>query len=85
MLFLTKNGYCLLMSTLVVKTALRGYHVYQAVWEPHVGEAFIALQESSNAHGILSHEENDLHLLSKAVCSINTSWLALFFCAALLC
>ncbi len=30
----TKNGYCLLMSTLVVKIALRGYHIYQAVWEP---------------------------------------------------
>ncbi len=38
------------MSTLVVKTTLRGYHVYQAVWEPHVGEAFISLQESMNAH-----------------------------------
>ncbi len=82
MLFLTKNGYCL---PLVVKTALRGYHVYQAVWEPQVDETFIALQESSNAHGILYREENDLHLLSKAVCSITTSWLALFFCAALLC
>ncbi len=31
----------------MVKTALRGYHVSQAVWEPHVGEAFIAMQESS--------------------------------------
>ncbi len=26
------------MSMLVVKCAVRGYHVYQAVWEPHVGE-----------------------------------------------
>ncbi len=51
------------MSTLVVKTALRVYHVYQTVWEPHVGEALIPLQESSTAHGILSRKENDLHLL----------------------
>ncbi len=73
------------MSTLMVKTALRGYHVYQAVWEPHVGEAFIAMQESSIAYRILSREENNLHFLSKTVCSINTSWLALSFRAALLC
>ncbi len=51
------------MSTLVVKTALHGYYVYQAVWELYVGEAFIALQESSNAHGILCRKQNDLHLL----------------------
>ncbi len=40
MLFLTKNGYGLLMSMVMVKTILCGYHAYQAVWEPHVGGAF---------------------------------------------
>ena len=37
-------------SVLLVKTALRGYHVYQAVWEPRIGESFLALYEGSNVH-----------------------------------
>ena len=37
-------------SVLLVKTALRGYHVYQAVWEPRIGESFLALHEGSNVH-----------------------------------
>ena len=35
---------------LVVKTAVRGYHVYRTLWEPHVGEEFIVIQESGNSH-----------------------------------
>ena len=27
------------MSSLLLKTAIRGYHVYRAVWEPRVGES----------------------------------------------
>ena len=37
-------------SVLLVKTALRGYHVYQAVGEPRIGESFLALHEGSNVH-----------------------------------
>ena len=37
-------------STLVVKAAVRGYHVYRAVWDPHVGERFIVVQETSSVH-----------------------------------
>ncbi len=87
MLFLTKNGYCLLITALVVKTAPHGYHVHQAVWELHVGEAFIAVQESSDAHGILSREENDLHILLKPGCMLDNYTLACSFlpcCSAVL-
>ncbi len=31
----------------VVNTAVHGYSVYQAVWEPYVGEGFVVLQETS--------------------------------------
>ena len=37
-------------STLVVITAVRGYHVYRTDWEPHVDEEFIVIQESGNSH-----------------------------------
>ena len=37
-------------STLVVKTTVCGYHVYRTLWEPHVGEEFIVIQESGNSH-----------------------------------
>ena len=36
--------------TLVVKVSVRGSHVYRTVWEPHVGEQFIVIQESYNSH-----------------------------------
>ena len=38
------------MSFLLVGTVVRGYHVYQVLWEPHVGETFIALHEGGNGH-----------------------------------
>ena len=36
------------MSSLLLKTTIRGYHVYRAVWEPRVGESFVVLHESGN-------------------------------------
>ena len=38
------------MSFLLVETVVHGYHVYQVLWEPCVGETFIALHESGNEH-----------------------------------
>ncbi len=38
------------MSSLVVETVLRGYHVYIVMWEACVGESFILLHESGNDH-----------------------------------
>ena len=37
-------------SVLLVKTAVRGYHVYQGVWEPRRGDLFVSLHESENRH-----------------------------------
>ena len=38
------------MSTsLVIQVAIRGYHVYQTVWIPIIGEHFISLHESGNS------------------------------------
>ena len=34
------------MSCLLVDIAVRGYHVYKVLWEPRVGETFIALHEN---------------------------------------
>ena len=39
------------MSSLLVKTAIWGYHVYRVVWEPRVGESFVVLHESGNDNG----------------------------------
>ena len=33
------------MSCLLVETVVRGYHVYKVLWEPRVGETFIALRK----------------------------------------
>ena len=33
------------MSCLLVETVVRSYHVYKVLWEPRVGETFIALHE----------------------------------------
>ena len=38
------------MSSLLVETVAHGYHIYQVLWEPHVGENFVAPHESSNGH-----------------------------------
>ena len=38
------------MSSLLVETVVRGCHIYQVLWEPHVGGTFIALHESGNGH-----------------------------------
>ena len=38
------------MSCLLVETVVHGYHVYKVLWEPHVGETFIALYEGGNRH-----------------------------------
>ena len=37
-------------STLGVKTVVHGYYVYRTIWEPHVGEELIQIQESGNSH-----------------------------------
>ena len=44
------------MSSLLVKTAIWGYHVYRVVWEPRVGESFVVLHESGN--------DNDRHTMA---------------------
>lgn len=36
--------------TLVMNSAVRGYHVYAAVWEPEVGDTFLGQSEMDNAH-----------------------------------
>ena len=38
------------MSSLLLETVVHGYHIYQVMWEPHVGEPFITLHESGNGH-----------------------------------
>ena len=35
--------------SLVISTAVRGYHVYQTVWVAAVGEVFVALHEAGNS------------------------------------
>ena len=38
-------------STLLAKTVVRGYHVYNKVlWEPQVGKTFIVVHETGNEH-----------------------------------
>ena len=37
-------------STLIVKTAVRGYHVYQVLWQPRIRDSFIAVHEEGNKH-----------------------------------
>ena len=37
-------------SSLLVKSVVRGYHVYQVLWEPKVREKFIVLHEQGNKH-----------------------------------
>ena len=37
-------------SFMLVKTAVRGYHVYQVMWEPRIGDLFITLHERGNDH-----------------------------------
>ena len=49
--------------TLVVKTAVRGYHVYRTLWEPQDGEELIVIQESGNSHeryvmAVYRHDED---------------------------
>ena len=38
------------MSSLLDETVVYGYHIYQVLWEPHVGKKFIALYESGDGH-----------------------------------
>ena len=44
------------MSSLLVKTAIRGYHVYRVVREPRVRESLVVLHESGN--------DNDRHAMA---------------------
>ena len=37
-------------STLLVKTVVRGHHVYKVLWEPQVGETIIVVHETGNEH-----------------------------------
>ena len=38
------------MSCLLVETVVHGYHVYKVLWEPRVGETFIALREINSKY-----------------------------------
>ena len=38
------------MSSLLIETAIRGYHVYRVLWEPYVEETLIVLHGSGNNH-----------------------------------
>jgi len=40
----------ILTSTLIVKTAVRGYHIYQVLWQPQIRDSFIAVHEEGNTH-----------------------------------
>lgn len=55
------------MSTcLNVETAIRGYHVYQGLWSPVVGELFVSLHQSDNtsdSHAMGVYSQNNLGLL----------------------
>ena len=35
---------------LEVDSAVRGYHVYQSIWTPTIGETLICKREGGNAH-----------------------------------
>ena len=35
---------------LIVRTAIRGYHVYKQFWEPDLGEGFVCYKEVNNEH-----------------------------------
>ena len=37
-------------STLIVKTAVRGYHVYRVLWQPRIRDSFIAVYEEGNKY-----------------------------------
>ena len=74
---------CSVSSTLFVKTAVCGYHVYRTIWEPHVGKKFIVIQKSGNSHNgyamAVSCRDEDpgaivehLPLLHKALDSLGT-------------
>ena len=39
-----------MLSTLFVKTVVRGYHVYKVLWERQVGEIFIVVHKTGNKH-----------------------------------
>ena len=50
------------MYSLLVKTAIRGYHAYRVVWEPRVGESFVVLHESgsdNDRHAMAVHRDED--------------------------
>ena len=44
------------MSSLLVKTVVRAYHVYRVVWDLRVGESYVVLHESGN--------DNDRHAMA---------------------
>ncbi len=37
--------------SLRVESYIRGYHVYQRIWNPFVGEVAVAVREEGNSHG----------------------------------
>ena len=43
------------MSCLHVETVVRGYNIYKALWEPRVGETFIALREILNKDQLVKY------------------------------
>ena len=54
------------MSSLLVKTAIRGYHIYRVVWELPVGESFVVLHESGNdndRHAMAVYRDEDLGVI----------------------
>jgi hypothetical protein len=65
-------------SELKVRTAVRGYHVYQDTWSPGPDEEFVFRQDAGNEHyknavEITGTEEDKVHCQSQNRCSLRPS------------
>ena len=63
-------------SELKVRTAVRGYHVYQDTWSPVLDEEFACRQDAGNEHDkkamdITGTEEDEVHSRSQNRCSLH--------------
>ena len=54
-------------SSVSVECCIRGYHVYQRMWIPELGEVAVAIRESGNHHNryAVAILENGSHTYSK--------------------
>ena len=60
-----------MMSTYMVETIVRGYHVYQVVWEAAVGQILPCQRERGNVHDLYDVAIVDrCHRWSYATCHI---------------